>query len=66
MSGPKSERPLVERARPWVLMTVGVILVFYSLVVKETPAILLLGCSMIGGVPLDLAGREIHGKEGVA
>lgn len=53
---PASNGAMVEKVRPWVIMAIGVVLVLYSLSPQtNTPAALMLGCSMIGGVPLDLA-----------
>lgn len=46
-----------DKLRPWVLMILGAILIFWALS-HDGPAILMVGCSLLGVEPLSQAKKE--------
>lgn len=46
-----------EKARPWIWLILGIMIIIYSLK-HEGPALLMVGCSLLGLEPLGQARKE--------
>jgi hypothetical protein len=46
-----------EKVRPWILLFLGAVLIFWALI-HDGPALLMVGCSLLGVEPLSQIKKE--------
>jgi Na+/proline symporter len=54
----KHQQHTISYVRQWVVLIVGVLMIIWS-IANNSPAILMAGVTLVGGVPLDRAHSEV-------